>query len=50
MPVSRLAGQILSRAPARVEPGVGYGWGGGDSGSDSGDSSGWDDSGSSDSA
>jgi uncharacterized protein (TIGR00266 family) len=50
MPVSRLAGQILARAPARVEPGVGFGWGGGDSGSDSADSSGWDDGGSSDSA
>jgi uncharacterized protein (TIGR00266 family) len=49
MPVSRLAGQILSRAPARAEVGVGHSWGGGSSddssGSDSSDSWG-DDSGS----
>lgn len=33
MPVSRLAGQILSRAPARAEVGVGHSWGGGSEGS-----------------
>lgn len=38
MPVSRLAGQILSRAPAHAEVGVGHSWGGGSGGS-SGDSS-----------
>ncbi|KAF2992729.1 AIM24 family protein [Methylocystis sp. MJC1] len=33
MPVSRLAGQILSRAPAHAEVGVGRSWGGGSGGS-----------------
>ncbi len=31
MPISRLAGQILSRAPAHAEVGVGRSWGGGES-------------------
>jgi uncharacterized protein (TIGR00266 family) len=39
MPVSRLAGQILSRAPARAEVGVGQSWGGGGSSSSDGSSS-----------
>jgi len=48
MPISRLAGQIMSRAPARVEAGVGSSWGGGSSGGSSSDSSfSWDDSSSS---
>ncbi len=33
MPVSRLAGQILARAPAHAEVGVGHSWGGGSGGS-----------------
>ncbi len=35
MPISRLAGQIMSRAPAHGEVGVGHSFGGGSSGGSS---------------
>jgi uncharacterized protein (TIGR00266 family) len=52
MPVSRLAGQILSRAPARAEVGVGHSWGGGGGSSDDSSSGfgSWGDSSSGDDA
>lgn len=45
MPISRLAGQIMSRAPATAAAGAGYGWSGGGSASSDDSSSSWDDSG-----
>ncbi|MGJ0506152.1 MAG: AIM24 family protein [Methylocystis sp.] len=39
MPISRLAGQILARAPARIEGGAGVSWDNGGDGSSSGGSS-----------
>jgi uncharacterized protein (TIGR00266 family) len=51
MPISRLAGQILSRAPAHAEVGVGHSWGGGPSDGSTSESGGsWSDSGGGDDA